>query len=173
MLTSHVRFRGYAAPFRSREAGVARLSLTPTCGQIADGWDCFNSFYGRHPEFACEMSIIYELNNQACDIYVDRANNTLEKETSIRKLTKFVRTLQKLPPGSTGEHVLVWSVFLAAAESILPSHQQYLQNFLVRHFRRNGFNNILTAVQFLQNVWTGQIIDNWTDHLPKTRVFVV
>lgn len=169
----YIRFRGYAAPFRSQDAGIARMSLTPTCGQVADGWDCFNSFYGRHPEFAREMSIIYDLNNQACDIYVGRANNTLDRDTSIESVTKFVRTLQRLPPGSTGEHVLVWSVFLAAAESILPSHQQYLQNFLLRHYKRNGFTNILTAVQFLHNVWSGQIRDNWTEYLPKTRVFVV
>lgn len=119
------------------------------------------------------MSIIYELNNQACDLYVGRANETLDGDASIQSVTKFVRTLQKLPPGSTGEHVLVWSVFLAAAESVLPSHQQYLQNFLIRHYRRNGFTNILTAVHFLQSVWAGQIIDNWTEHLPKTKVFIV
>ncbi|OCT44675.1 hypothetical protein CLCR_05755 [Cladophialophora carrionii] len=169
------RFRGYAAPFLSQERGVTRLSLTASGGQeAADGWDCFKSYYALHPEYNQQMSLIYDLNQQACDIYVTRASMGLNGLPSPEPVAKFIRTLELLPPSSPGEHILVFAIFIVASESVLPEHQQYFTNVLLRHHQRNGFANILTALEYLKRSWSERsTIHDWTERLPQMQVFIV
>ncbi|ETI21003.1 hypothetical protein G647_07346 [Cladophialophora carrionii CBS 160.54] len=169
------KFRGYAAPFLSQERGVTRLSLTASGGQeAADGWDCFKSYYALHPEYNQQMSLIYDLNQQACDIYVTRASMGVNGLPSSEPVAKFIRTLELLPPSSPGEHILVFAIFIVASESVLPEHQQYFTNVLLRHHQRNGFANILTALEHLKRSWSERsTIQDWTERLPQMQVFIV
>ncbi|EXJ55454.1 hypothetical protein A1O7_08381 [Cladophialophora yegresii CBS 114405] len=169
------KFRGYAAPFLSQERGVTRLSLTASGGQeAADGWDCFKSYHALHPEYNQQMSLIYDLNQQACDIYVTRASTGLNGLPSSEPVAKFIRTLEMLPPSSPGEHILVFAIFIVASESALREHQQYFTNVLLRHYQRNGFANILTALQYLKRSWNKQgTMQDWTERLPQMQVLVV
>ncbi|KIW63958.1 hypothetical protein PV04_08919 [Phialophora macrospora] len=169
------KFRGYAAPFLNQEGGVARLSLTASGGrEAADGWDCFKSYYSLHPEYRQEMSLIYDLNRQACDIYVTRASMGPSGLSSSEPVAKFIRTLEMLPPSSPGEHILVFATFIVALESVLPEHQEYFTNVLLRHHQRNGFTNILTALEYLRRIRSGDCtMQDWTEYLPRLQVFIV
>ena len=119
------------------------------------------------------MTIISGLSQQACDLYVARASGTLTEEKSNEAVSMFIRTMDLLPGGSPGEHVTVWSVFLVALESSNTKHRQYLVKVLRRHYDRNGFANILTALKFLQQIWSQPRSLNWTDSLTDFPVFVV
>ena len=168
------RFRGYAAPFLSRERGVARLRLTASSKQASsEGWDCFKSYYDIYPQYTRQLSLIYDLNQQACDIYVTRASMGSNPTASTEAVDRFIRTLEMLPPGSPGEHILVFSIFLVALESTVPEHQEILAQTLLRHHGRNGFANISTALEYVSERWSGTATRDWTESLPLTKVFIV
>ncbi|KAJ9604731.1 hypothetical protein H2200_010845 [Cladophialophora chaetospira] len=168
------KFRGYAAPFLSQERGVARLRLTASSKQAAtEGWDCFKSYYSIYPQHARQLSLIYELNQQACDIYVRRASIGPDPTASIEAVNRFIQTLEMLPHGSPGEHILVFSIFLVALESTLPEHREHLANTLLRHRGRNGFANITAALEYVRARWSGNTTQDWTESLAMTKVFIV
>lgn len=119
------------------------------------------------------MTIISGLSQQACDLYVARASGTLTAQQSNEAVSMFIRTMNLLPGGSPGEHVTVWSVFLVALESSSPEHQQFFVDALSRHYQRNGFANILSALDFLKQVWTRPRTVDWTESLAELQVFVI
>ena len=85
----------------------------------------------------------------------------------------FINKLKRLPEQSPGYHTLVWATFIAAAESVLPEQQDYLAEVLMGHWRRNGFTNILAALQYLREMWTNVEARDWTANLPDLKVFIV
>lgn len=171
---TYCRYRGYAAPFFSRAEGLARLSLTSSFGvDAANGWECFKHHYQSHPEFSQSMSVIYELNKQACDIYVARVLAGPNGPPLTDMVEQFKTTMETFPAGSPGEHVLVFATFIAAAESVLLEHQEYFTDVLLRHHKRNGFANISLALDHLSRIWSGRIAQDWTESLPGLQVFVV
>lgn len=119
------------------------------------------------------MSILYELNKQACDIYVTRALAGPTAPPLIAMVEKFIDTMNLYPAGAPGEHILVFATFFAAAESVLPEHRQYFINALQTHHRRNGFRNIPLAIDHLQRLWTERGVKDWTQLLPELRTFIV
>lgn len=119
------------------------------------------------------MSILYELNKQVCDIYVARALAGPDGSPLNDMVGKFIDTMELYPPDCPGEHILVFATFLAAAESALPAHQEYLINALQKHHRRNGFRNIPLAIDHLTRIWSESGERDWTQLLPELQTFIV
>lgn len=119
------------------------------------------------------MSILYELNKQACDIYVARALSGLNGPPLTGMVENFISTMDSYPTGCPGEHILVFATFLAAAESALSEHQEYFVNALQKHHQRNGFHNIPLAIDHLKRIWSKQDRKDWTQILPELQTFIV
>ncbi|KAF2095859.1 hypothetical protein NA57DRAFT_58928 [Rhizodiscina lignyota] len=162
------KMRVYAAPFLNRDAGVHALTY-----QAQQSFDCLH-YYGRlHPKYSPTFNLIAELRQHAYDIYLDRVLTKGATTASRGMVGHFVRTVQSLPEGSPGEHVLVWPVFIAASESSTPEYRMYFEQFLERQYRRNGFVNIPIALKLLKRIWTEGIKEDWPELLPEPQVFIM
>lgn len=110
---------------------------------------------------------------QAGNIYLARVSAGSEGEVPREMVDRFKNTLRSLKPDSPGEHTLVWATFIAAAESSTPEDQQFFSQALLRHYRRNGFANILTALDRLRDLQSRRQGNDWTVLLPTLGVFIV
>lgn len=180
------RFRGYAAPFLSEEGGLARLQRTISEGWEAhNGWDDFRSYYSLYPILSAPMDMVYDLNKQACELYVKRALLGPSEAPLVDLVNRYKSTLQSLPRDHLVEHngtgrnnIMVnkdvaWGTVIAAAESTSPEDQQYFSEVLMDHYRHNGFANLLVAMKHLETIWAQRTMRNWTKLLAEIRVLIV
>ena len=119
------------------------------------------------------MSYIYDLNEQACHIYMARVRAGPDGPVLSALVEKFTDIMEMLAPGSPGEHTLVWPLVIAASECTTPEQQQYFAGVLNRLHQRSGFANISAALQHLKRIWSGQTTQDWTNVLPQLQVFIV
>lgn len=120
------------------------------------------------------MSIIYQINQQACDIYLSRSSaGSGHPDAFTTQVDDFVSTLKRLPVDCPGEYSLVWPVFLVALESTTTHQRHVLMDFLTRQYRRYGFTYVTQATEYLALEWEGSKDNDWTKRLTKLEVFVV
>ena len=68
----------------------------------------------------------------------------------------------------------MWPTFIAALESMDPDDRKFLVERLQRHYARNGFKNILIALEYLERRWADDGVEmDWTRSLPELGAFVV
>lgn len=162
------RLRVYAAPFLSQPEGMETLTLA-----APQGFECLLHYSTLHPEYGSLFSVLIDLGLQAHGIYLKRVMAGPEAPASVELVDKFIDTLSSISSGSPGEHTLVWATFMAASESSTPEHQQFFREALVSHYRRNGFVNILRALDHLERIWSRGKEEDWTILLPEPRAFIV
>ncbi|KAE8408782.1 hypothetical protein BDV37DRAFT_278787 [Aspergillus pseudonomiae] len=162
------KFRVYAAPLLSEEAGVRSI-----VAHAKESFDCLHYNGNLHPDHALTFYLNAYLRQQAYDIYLERAltgpHGTLDPE----KIERFKETLELFPEGSLGEHSLVWPTFIAASESLKDEHRLYFKQFLEKQFHRNGFLNLQQALILLEKIWARSSYTNWPALLPEPRVFIM
>ena len=168
------RFRGFAAPFMSQEEGVAILSLTTTIKPpVSKGWEEYLSCCKVRPDLDHTMSILYDLSQKACDVYISRINAGPDSPLLQNLVDDFVRTMHSFPAGNPAEHALVWSVFLVAMESSDITQQAFLRSFLVRQQVSKRAGNIGKALEHLGARWERRAYKDWTRCLTSFEMFVV
>lgn len=167
------RFRGYAAAQLSLDEGVQVISQTtahkPTSSR---GWDDFKSYLSLYPEFETPMTLVYNLTEQACAIYMARVAAGPDGPPLVDHVDRLKITMDEFPQGTPLEHILVWTVFIGAVESSTAEQRQYFSNLLWKHHKRNGFSNILRAIEFLPEQWARGRQD-WMERLLELPFFVV
>lgn len=166
--TNARRLRGYAAPFLGQLQGVERLSQ-----DAPDGWEDHFYYQARLPEHSNSISMLFDLNNQACRIYTTRAMAGPRTPPLTTMVEHFKDTLEMIPVGSPVAHTLVWPTLVAACESGTPEHRRFFIDTLLKHHQRNGFANIPRALHHLRRIWSQSRVESWTMLLPEPRVFVV
>lgn len=102
-----------------------------------------------------------------------RAHSDPDTVELVHMVDHFKHTLETLPEEFIGQHTLVFSTFMVAAEATLPEHQQFFEQNLLQHHKRNGFGNILQALEYLRAKWTRGEAQDWTEILPDLQVFIV
>ena len=140
---------------------------------IANGWEDFRYYYRLYPQFAPPMDLVYDLQEQACNIYVSRVEAGPDTPPMTDLVEQFKKTINALPPGSPAEHTLVFPTFIAALESSVPEQQAFFLDLLQRHYQRNGFANIRSTVNYLEWFWARRSHHDWTELLPDFEVFIV
>lgn len=167
--------RVYAAPLLSLDDGLYAIT-----SQASQSFDCLYYYRRLYPEYSSTFDMLANLRQQAFNIYLERvlnpADETQQQDSSSSSSTgikTFIRTLESFPPGSLGEHALVWSCFIAASESREPEHKLVLHEFLSRQYVRNGFANILIALDLLQRIWARSSNADWPALLPGPQVFIM
>lgn len=160
--------RAYAGTLLSREDGVQ--------GIIAHGqqsFDCLNYYSKLYPHHVSAFHLLADLRQQAYSIYLHRATSGPEGTSSLNQVRKFKETLVSLHDDTPGQHGLIWPCFIVASESIDPEDREFYRTYLMRHYRRNGFSNILTALELLNRIWARDDHIHWPDLLPEPGVFIM
>lgn len=162
------RFRVYAAPLLSEEAGVRSI-----VAHAQESFDCLHYNGNLHPDHALTFYLNAYLRQQAYDIYLERATMGPHGTLDPNKIEQFKETLVMFPEGSLGEHSLVWPTFIAASESLKDEHRLYFKQFLEKQYHRNGFLNLQQALKLLDKIWARSSYTNWPALLPEPRVFIM
>ncbi|WKT39982.1 Fungal transcription factor [Fusarium oxysporum f. sp. vasinfectum] len=99
----------------------------------------------------------------ACSIYRRRAESSLSDDESIHLVEQLRLKVLNLDSSTKGAHALVWTYFIAAAESILPEHREFFAGRLADLYSVTNFGSIPVAVKALGTIWSMQGTRRWTE----------
>jgi hypothetical protein len=99
----------------------------------------------------------------ACSIYRRRAESSLSDDESIHLVEQLRQKVLNLDATTKGAHALVWTYFVAAAESILPEHREFFSSRLAGLYSVTSFGSIPVAVKALPTIWGMQGTRRWTE----------
>ncbi|KAH7011062.1 fungal-specific transcription factor domain-containing protein [Ilyonectria destructans] len=162
------KMRVYAAPLLSMDQGVQAMLY-----QAEASFNCQHYYERLYPDHLPTFETITQIKQQAFNIYLDRILSGGMSTESLGLIHHFIGLLRSIPEGSLGEHSLVWPVFIAAFESSIPEHQSVFEEFLERQHRRNGFANVIRALELLRKVWLRNSSSDWPALLPEPKVFIM
>lgn len=127
----------------------------------------------QDPEQYANVSVMKEAIRQACDLYRNRALHLITDEESIQSVERLRETVLDLDPSVDGSHALVWTYFVAAAESILPEHREFFSQRLQSLYSCTQFGTIPIAVQTLEHIWANQGTQRWTQVVTRHRPILI
>ncbi|KAH8173955.1 fungal specific transcription factor domain-containing protein [Sarocladium implicatum] len=90
-----------------------------------------------------------------------------------QELETLKQTVISLEPNVDGAHALVWTCFIAAAESTLPEHRSFFSRRLASLFECTRFGTIPKALELLDTIWKKQGKTKWTELVPLERPMLV
>lgn len=99
----------------------------------------------------------------ACGIYRRRAESSLSDDESIHLVEQLRQKVLDLNCGTICAHALVWTYFIAAAETILPGHREFFSKSLADLYSVTNFGSIPEVVRELQTIWGMQSTKRWTE----------
>ncbi|KAH8123488.1 hypothetical protein ACSS6W_007482 [Trichoderma asperelloides] len=163
-------FELFGFPLSSETKGLQVLSKRP---------DYYLDFMSsspsvnQDPEQFANVSVMKEAIRQACDLYRNRALHLISDEESIQSVERLRETVLDLEPSVDGCHALVWTYFVAAAESILPEHRDFFSHRLQSLYSCTHFGTIPIAVQTLEHIWANQGSQRWTQVVTRHRPILI
>ncbi|KAK1249552.1 hypothetical protein MKX07_003068 [Trichoderma sp. CBMAI-0711] len=163
-------FELFGFPLSSETKGIQTLSKQP------DYYLDFMSSYpslSQDPQQYANVAVMKEAIKQACDLYRNRAMHLISREESIQSVERLKETVYDLDPSVDGCHALVWTYFVAAAESILPEHRAFFSTRLQSLYSCTEFGTIPIAVQSLQHIWANQDSQRWTEVVTRQRPILI
>jgi hypothetical protein len=126
------------------------------------------------PDLSTELELYKTAIRLACDLYVARATISLCYSESVPQLDRLQAICERIQVTTPGHHTLVWTYFIAAAESITLKHREFFITRLQEIYKRTGFHNIPAALSALQTIWKVQLERPWTEVLPHVMpVFII
>lgn len=138
-----------------------------------ESFDCLHYYDQLHPKQSPMFKALANIRQQAFDIYLDCVLAKSASATSEAAIDRFITSVQQFPDGTPGEHVLIWPVFIAASGSSTQEQQKVFEEFLERQYHRNGFCNILRALELLKRIWARTTCEDWPALLPEPQVFIM
>ncbi|KAL6812259.1 hypothetical protein V8C40DRAFT_123309 [Trichoderma camerunense] len=163
-------FELFGFPLSSEIKGLQTLSKQP------DYYLDFMSSYpslSKDPQQYANVAVMKEAIRQACDLYRNRALHLISKEESIRSVERLRETVLDLEPSVDGCHALVWTYFVAAAESTLPEHRAFFSQRLQSLYSCTEFGTIPIAVQSLEHIWANSDSQRWTEVVTRQRPILI
>jgi hypothetical protein len=82
-------------------------------------------------------------------------------------------TILSLDPSVEGEHALVWTCFVAAAESVQTEHREFFTDKLASLYGCTRFGTIPQALDMLEVIWEKQGKQKWTEFVTSERPILV
>lgn len=131
----------------------------------ADDYLDFMSYpdLGPDSEHYANMELMRSAIHDACGIYRRRAESSLSQDESIHLIEQMRQKVLGLDCSTKGAHALVWTYFIAAAESTLPEHREFFSGRLKSLYQVTGFGSIPVALQALKTIWSMQGTRRWTE----------
>jgi hypothetical protein len=118
---------------------------------------------GPDSEHYANMELMRSAIHDACGIYRRRAVSSLSQDESIHLIEQMRQKVIGLDCSTKGAHALVWTYFIAAAESTLPEHREFFSGRLKSLYQVTGFGSIPVALQALKTIWSMQGTRRWTE----------
>lgn len=122
------------------------------------------------PNHGSTLSILRAAIHQTCDLYLlaqtTNASSSLrpdKDDVSFAMLERLRQLVMPINAETPGAHALVWSYFIAAAESRSLQHRQFFSKRLRELHHVGRFGNILIALQTLEQIWMLEPGRRWTD----------
>ncbi|PNP39550.1 hypothetical protein TGAMA5MH_08568 [Trichoderma gamsii] len=163
-------FELFGFPLSSETKGLQMLSKRPD--YYLDFMSSSPSL-NQDPEQYANVSVMKEAIRQACALYRNRALHLITHEESIQSVERLRETVLDLDPSVDGSHALVWTYFVAAAESILPEHREFFSHRLQSLYSCTHFGTIPIAVQTLEHIWANQGSQRWTQVVTRHRPILI
>lgn len=163
-------FELFGFPLSSETKGLQMLSKRPD--YYLDFMSSSPSL-NQDPEQYANVSVMKEAIRQACDLYRNRALHLITDEESIKSVQRLRETVLDLDPSVDGSHALVWTYFVAAAESITPEHREFFSHRLQSLYSCTHFGTIPIAVQTLEHIWANQGSQRWTQVVTRHRPILI
>ncbi|XXG97046.1 mRNA 3' end processing factor [Hypoxylon texense] len=128
-------------------------------------------------KFAIHVPIYEQIFSHAVEIYATRMASTdwsvhLDHymEECIRKLRALCKQLDLAAPGA---HVVVWPIFVAAAESSSDDDRRYFTGILTRLWEKVGYANICRGLEVLPELWAQRNKISWVSALAEYKGLVI
>ncbi|CAG9978443.1 unnamed protein product [Clonostachys byssicola] len=168
----------YAAPLISEENGLQTMQSPVRMMQV---FECLNYCAQQQPKHQHVITTAISIIHQAREIYLSQtphhpqrlSEDPFAPARSVARVQAFIDTLESFPQDHTGEQVLLWASFVAASDCTIDAHKDYFESFFRRHHARNGFMNLLKAVDFLRRIWGRELAGKWASLLPEEKLFVM
>lgn len=170
----------YGAPSISEEVGMKLLSSQHHISKLFESL-CYRS--AQYPEHKASFVFITDLVQQAFLMYTHEVSRPVESRSnhlshvesaiSVARVLHFKETLNAIPIGAPGDHILIWAVFVAAASCILDEDKEYFEGVLMRYYLRSGFVNLLSGLELLRKIWNRTEGERWTSFLVNATTFVM
>jgi hypothetical protein len=112
-------------------------------------------------------TVIREATKDACLIYQNRARSCPSPQDSLLAIEMLRRRVLPIEAHVPGAHALVWTYFVAAADSVLPEHRQFFSSRLRELHGVTSFGSIPTALRALETIWEQQETRKWTEIISK------
>ena len=175
-----IRFELFGFPLSSEEKGLKTLTKCP---------DYYLDFMLPCPSLRLDPAlyshamVMKDAIRQACQLYRNRAlqytasmsaiSEPCATELSIESIERLRQTVLDLEPSAEGCHALVWTYFVAAAESVLPEHRDFFSNRLRVLFECTRFGSIPLALETLQHIWATQSSSCWIEIVTHQRPLLI
>ncbi|KAL5354730.1 hypothetical protein ACLOAV_000819 [Pseudogymnoascus australis] len=173
-------FELFGFPLSSEEKGLKTLTRCP---------DYYLDFMlpcpslRLNPAVYSHAMVMKDAIRQACQLYRNRAlqytasmsvtSKPCATELSIESVERLRQTVLDLEPSVDGCHALVWTYFVAAAESVLPEHRDFFSNRLRVLFECTRFGSIPLALETLQHIWATQSSSCWIEIVTHQRPLLI
>ncbi|KAI5465057.1 hypothetical protein BGZ63DRAFT_412466 [Mariannaea sp. PMI_226] len=99
----------------------------------------------------------------ACGLYRRRVEASLSQDDSTHLVEQLRQKVAKIGLDGPGVHALVWTCFIAGAESIIPEHRKFFSDRLKLLYTYTGFGSIPAALKSLETLWAMKTPRRWTD----------
>ncbi|CAM1500404.1 Fc.00g095660.m01.CDS01 [Cosmosporella sp. VM-42] len=152
-------FELFGFPLSNEAKGLQTLT------GLADDYLSFMSYpqLTQGSEDYSNLTLMRGAIRDACGIYRRRAESSLDQDESIHIIDKLQQKVEKLDSNTKGAHALVWTYFIAAAESVLPEHRLFFSKRLAELHEYTGFGCIPAALDALGTIWGMQGVRRWTE----------
>lgn len=136
-------------------------------------FECYRHYSCLHPEHSDQIAQLIQLIQWAHNVYLLGVQGA-SSDTVEDCIQSFKDRLASLSPEAPGGQVLIWACFIVALPSQNPEHQTFFYHYLDSQYRRCGFRNIATAMEYLKAVWANrpQQPEHWTLLFPPVGTLI-
>ncbi|KAI7230003.1 hypothetical protein KC330_g7182 [Hortaea werneckii] len=157
-------FQLFVRPFLDPASGAVMLK-----GSIKQYLDFMTCFSDCGPWYSAQVSCLEGAVHLAKDIYLEDYNaerHPLACHVKLERLRDMTLSINLATPGM---HALVWPNFVAAASSRSQEHREYFVFKLRQIYEKTPMDNILIAIERLEEIWERFPSGGWTKCLGRFR----
>ncbi|KAI7263297.1 hypothetical protein KC343_g10638 [Hortaea werneckii] len=164
-LTQQVHmFQLFVRPFLDPDPGAVMLK-----GNIKQHLDFITSFSDCGPWYSAQVSCLEGAVQMAKDIYLEDYSGEHHPAACHLRLERLRDMTSSITLATPGMHALVWPYFVAAASSRSQGHREYFVFKLREIHQKTPMNNILIAIERLEEIWERFPSGGWTKCLGRFR----
>jgi hypothetical protein len=167
----HFRFELFSSALTNgnEKQGLDLLTgpIEPYLDFIPFSADCIDD--SRHANLILIRSAI----QAACELCAHRLRNSCTYQCPDSQLDALKQIITGLEPSVDGAHALVWTCFVAAAESVRSEHREFFSNRLAALYPCTRFNTIPQGLETLELIWKKQGKQKWTELVKLERPILI